>query len=384
MPQLDHIGIAVSDVAAVVKLFEEILSATPYKVEAVTSQGVKTHFIAAGSAKLELLESTAADSPIARYLEKRGEGIHHLAFEVGNIKAAWRKLEKLGYPLIGDGPSAGADGKQIFFLHPKQTHGMLIEFCQSERKVLEPTWIPHKGERLAVFELGDEDKPSVVLLHGAAGCTQMELEPMARRLSQHYKVYALDFAAHGQSDTFADEPFTPALFIDNAAAVFDHFALDSANLFGFSLGGFVALSYAFRNPERIRRLAVHATHIFWDPDLVDTMLTRVNHQEIKEKSPELARYLTQMHGDWVSLFERTKDYTVNIINFKDAYSDVRNVQSHTLVSSVDEDDLFEVDSPFRLHATLKNSNLAIIPGKRHALQNVNLDILIPLLRRHFG
>ena len=143
--QLDHIGIAVEDAEAVTRLFEDILQALPYKIETVVSQRVRTHFIAAGSAKLELLEATSEDSPIAKYLTKHKAGMHHMAFEVGNIKAAWRRLEKMGYPLIGDGPSPGADGKQIFFMHPKKTHGMLIEFCQTERKQLQPTMIPFKS-----------------------------------------------------------------------------------------------------------------------------------------------------------------------------------------------------------------------------------------------
>ena len=94
--QIDHIGIAVQDVGTVIQLFEKILGATPYKTEIVQSQGVRTHFIDAGTAKLELLEATTPDSPIARYLENHKEGIHHLAFEVTNIKTTWRKLEKLG------------------------------------------------------------------------------------------------------------------------------------------------------------------------------------------------------------------------------------------------------------------------------------------------
>ena len=384
--QLDHIGIAVEDAEAVTRLFEDILQTLPYKIEEVAAQRVKTHFIAAGTAKLELLEATAEDSPIARYLEKHKGGMHHMAFEVGNIRAMWRRLENLGYPLIGDSPSPGADGKQIFFMHPKQTHGMLIEFCQSERKQLEPTRIPFRDGELAVFEAGEEGKPPVVLLHGAAGCTQMELEPMLHRLSKDYKIYALDFPGHGQSAGFADDSFEPALFIDSAATVFDHFQLAQANLFGFSLGGFIALSYAYQNPARIRRLAVHATHIFWDPALVETMLSRVDHENIKQTSPELVRYLEQMHGkeNWITLFEKTKDYTVNIINFRKDYEHVWGVQTPTLVSAVDEDDLFTVESPVRLHQTLSNSNLAIIPGKRHAFQNVNLELMVPLLRRHFG
>ncbi len=384
---LDHIGIAVDNVEAVIKLFQQILQAAPYKSEEVASQGVKTHFIAAGdTAKLELLEATTPESPIAKYLERHKAGMHHLAFEVDNIKATWRKLEKQGFNLLGDGPSPGADGKHIFFIHPKQTHGMLIEFCQSQRVPIEPIKIPFREGSLAAYTLGDEKAPPVVLLHGAAGCLHMELEPLVRRLSKHYRVYTVDFTAHGQSDPLPNHDFTPSLFIDNVATVFDYFELESANLFGFSLGGFVALSYAHANPERVRKLAVHATHVFWDEALVEIMLTRLDYEGIKTASPELARYLGQMHGDdnWASLFERTKQYTLKIPAFEAEYTHVRDVKTHTLVSAVDEDDLFSVDSPVGLHKMLENSNLAIIPGKRHALQNVNLDLLVPLLRRHFS
>lgn len=384
---LDHVGIAVDNVKDVLALFQQILQATPYKSETVASQGVRTHFIAAGdTAKIELLEATTPDSPIAKYLERHKPGIHHLAFEVSNIKSAWRKLEKQGFQLIGDGPSTGADGKQIFFVHPKQTHGMLIEFCQSQREPIETIKVPFREGHLAAYTLGDTTNPPLVLLHGAAGCLAMELEPLARRLSKHYRVYTVDFTAHGQSDPLPHYDFTPALFIDNVATIFDHFELTEANLFGFSLGGFVALSYAHANPDRVRRLAVHATHVFWDAALVETMLTRLDYEGIKQASPDLARYLGQMHGadNWASLFERTKQYTLQIPAFEAEYTHVRDVTTPTLVSAVDEDDLFSVDSPVGLHKMLANSNLAIIPGKRHALQNVNLDLLVPLLRRHFG
>lgn len=384
---LDHVGIAVNDVQAVRDLFQQLLQATPYKSETVADQGVKTHFIAAGdTAKIELLEATTPDSPIAKYLARHKEGIHHLAFEVANIKATWRKLEKQGFQLIGEGPSPGADGKQIFFVHPKQTHGMLIEFCQSQREPVSTIQVPFREGHLAAYVLGEEKHPPLVLLHGAAGCLQMELEPLARRLSKQFRVYTVDFTAHGQSDPLPQYDFTPALFIDNVATLFDYFELAEANLFGFSLGGFVALSYAHANPARVRRLAVHATHVFWDQALVDTMLTRLDYEGIKQASPDLARYLGQMHGadNWASLFERTKQYTLKIPAFEAEYTHVRDVKTPTLVSAVDEDDLFSVDSPVGLHKLLANSNLAIIPGKRHALQNVNLDLFAPLLCRHFG
>lgn len=249
--KLDHVGIAVQDVRSVVTLFSDLLREKPYKVEKVASQGVKTHFIASGDAKLELLESLSPDSPIARYLVKRGEGIHHLAFEVPNINATFSLLKQQGYEPLSDKPVPGADNKLIFFLHPKQTHGMLIEFCQHQRNPLQATKLPFENGELAVFEIGDPSNPPLVMLHGAAGCTQMEAEPLVRRLSTSYHVYALDFAAHGQSDEFSNFSFTPELFIENVRTVFDYYNLEKAHLFGFSLGGFIGLSFAAHYPEKL-------------------------------------------------------------------------------------------------------------------------------------
>jgi pimeloyl-ACP methyl ester carboxylesterase len=295
-------------------------------------------------------------------------------------------VQELGFAPLTDQPAPGADGKLIFFLHPKQTHGLLIEFCQRTRSPLEPTYIPFDGGKLGVFELGDPTRPPLVILHGAAGCTSMETEPLIRRLSASFRVLALDFAGHGQSDPFADYRFTPELFIENVRTVFDHFGLEQAGLFGFSLGGFIGLSFAALYPERLSRLAVHATNVFWDPPLIETMLKRLDHEQILDQSPDLARYLAEMHGEsgWVSLFERMKAYTLDINRLQARYERAGHVNVPTLVSAVDEDDLFSIDSPVDLFKLLPNAKLAILPGKRHAFQNVNLDVLVPLLLRHFS
>lgn len=128
---LDHIGIAVLDAERVAAMYRDVLGYTIYKTETVETQGVETWFMDAGGAKLELLTSTQAGSTIERFLEKRGEGLHHIAFEVEDLKAEMARLQQLGYELLTDAPQPGADGKWITFLHPKQTHGVLIELCQS-------------------------------------------------------------------------------------------------------------------------------------------------------------------------------------------------------------------------------------------------------------
>ena len=384
MIDLEHIGIAVQDVAKVNKLFEKLFGAEPYKSEDVASQGVRTHFIDAGGAKIELLESLSESSPVARYLTKHGEGIHHLAFEVSDIQATWKHALQLGLEPIGEGPGPGADGKQIFFIHPRQTHGMLIEFCQSMPALIEPEWIDTNGGRLAAFDLGDPSAPPIVVLHGAAGCTHMETLPLARRLTDTRRVLALDFAGHGQSDAFVDLTFAPECFVDNVTAVVNHFDLEQTDVFGFSLGGFIALSFAANYPNRVRKLAVHATNLFWDAGLEDRMLGRLDVETIKNERPELARYLTDMHGveKWELLFERMKAYTRSLPNFKAQYGYAREIAAPTLVSAVHDDDLFPVDSPVGLHKLLTKSTLAIIPGRRHALQNLDLDLYVPILMRH--
>jgi methylmalonyl-CoA epimerase len=130
MEKLEHIGIAVRDIAAANKLFAGLLGRDPYKVEEVESEGVRTSFFEIGGVKIELLEATRADSPIARFIEKRGEGIHHLAFEVADIDQSLKHYQEQGYELINKEAKAGADNKMIAFLHPRSTGGVLVELCK--------------------------------------------------------------------------------------------------------------------------------------------------------------------------------------------------------------------------------------------------------------
>lgn len=132
--KLEHIGIAVSSLAKSNPLIEKLLTRAAYKIEEVESEGVRTSFFMAGESKIELLEATKPDSPIARFIEKRGEGIHHLAFEVENIEAEMERMLGEGFRLLNETPKAGADNKKICFLHPKDTNGVLIELCQEIRE----------------------------------------------------------------------------------------------------------------------------------------------------------------------------------------------------------------------------------------------------------
>ncbi|MGE4347663.1 MAG: methylmalonyl-CoA epimerase [Flavobacteriaceae bacterium] len=131
MKKIEHIGIAVKDLEASNELFAKLLGAPHYKTEEVESEGVKTSFFMNGPNKIELLEATKPDSPIAKFIEKKGEGIHHIAFDVENILSEIARLKAEGFTILNETPKKGADNKLVVFLHPKTTNGVLIELCQS-------------------------------------------------------------------------------------------------------------------------------------------------------------------------------------------------------------------------------------------------------------
>jgi methylmalonyl-CoA/ethylmalonyl-CoA epimerase len=134
MQHIEHIGIAVENIDAATAIFEKLLNTPCYKTETVASEGVQTAFFAVGINKIELLQATHADSPIAKFVAKRGEGIHHIALAVADIKAEMQRLENQGFVLLNAEPKLGADGKLVCFVHPKGTHGTLIELCQDAPK----------------------------------------------------------------------------------------------------------------------------------------------------------------------------------------------------------------------------------------------------------
>lgn len=129
---IEHIGIAVKNLEDSISYYEEVLGLKCYKVEEVTDQKVKTAFFQVGQTKIELLESTQPDGPIGKFIEKRGEGIHHLAFAVNNIEGSLQQVKEKGMRLIDEKPRKGAEGLDIAFLHPKSTFGTLTEFCEKK------------------------------------------------------------------------------------------------------------------------------------------------------------------------------------------------------------------------------------------------------------
>jgi methylmalonyl-CoA/ethylmalonyl-CoA epimerase len=133
MLKTEHIGIAVKDLANAVPLFEKLLNSQCYKTEFVAGEKVNTAFFKTGDTKIELLASTDPDGVIAKFIEKKGEGMHHIAFEVADIYAEMKRLNNEGFILLNETPKEGADNKLVCFLHPKNTNGVLIELCQEKK-----------------------------------------------------------------------------------------------------------------------------------------------------------------------------------------------------------------------------------------------------------
>lgn len=130
--KIEHLGIAVKSIEESAKMYEALLGKPAYKTEVVESEGVSTLFFQVGESKIELLEATQPDSPIAKFIEKKGEGIHHIAYDVSNIEDEIARLKQEGFQLIHEVPKDGADNKRIAFMHPKSTGGVLVELCEEK------------------------------------------------------------------------------------------------------------------------------------------------------------------------------------------------------------------------------------------------------------
>lgn len=364
---LEHLGIAVRDVAAVQDLYEKLLGLTAYKTETVEREGVRTHFLDAG-AKLELLEALGPDSPVAKHLEKRGEGLHHLAFRVDDVDAAFVKAQALGLMPLGDAPKPGADGKRIFFLHPRDTFGVLIELCGDDDRLPVPQQVPFGGTTLAAFPFGDARRPPLLLLHGAAGSTQLETLTIARELERDFYVVAYDYEGHGASGD-EEAPATPERLLASAEAVLDAFGIDRAHVAGFSLGGAVGLWLAERRPERVRRLAVHATNVVWDAPLVEKMAGRLDADALAQRYPDVWARMDAAHGRRArAVFASARAFTETLPGYAADAERLAAVRAPVLVSAGDRDDLFTLDHTLHLYRLLPNARLAVLPGLRHAFR----------------
>lgn len=133
MLKIEHLGIAVKNLEQSNELFSKLFGKPPYKLEKVESEQVATSFFMMGESKIELLEATDPNSAIAKFIEKKGEGLHHIAYEVADIRSEMKRLKEEGFILLSEEPKKGADNKLICFLHPKGTNGVLVELCQEIR-----------------------------------------------------------------------------------------------------------------------------------------------------------------------------------------------------------------------------------------------------------
>ncbi len=386
MPRLEHIGIAVDEVAAVLDRFEDLLGERPYKTEPVADQGVRTHFLNADSAKLEMLEAMGEASPVARFVESRGEGIHHLAFEVEDLEATMDRLRAADLPLLSDAPQPGADDKRICFVHPKATHGVLVEFCETPPVAdWPPHTVAHRDGTLAVYERGRRARETILCLHGAAGCVRHDLAPLMRRLEPRAHVVGVDLSGHGASSMPPDGPLTLDRFADDARAALDAAETESAHVFGFSLGASVALRLAQRTPERVRRLALLSPHLDWTEAESEALQSRLDLDTLRANAPDRAASLTARHEAPDRLLSHLRAFVAALPRATEgALDSLAQITAPTLVAALDDDPLFPLDATRAVQDSLPDARWVVLPGSTHALSAIPLDVLAPLLRHHFG
>ncbi len=322
MITLEHVGLAVRDAAAVQRLFESLAELRVYKSERIPREGVETHFLSAGGTKLELLAALGSDSPVARFLENRGEGLHHLAFEVSDITEHMRLVRSLGFTPLTEEALPGADDKLIFFLHPKETAGILLEFCESKPIPLADTAILHQGERFAFRERGDRTHSSVVVIPGIGAGPSVDVPTLVRHLELHFHVIALHIP--DRQAIVARESGPDLVF-----SLLDARSVSRAHVFGCGAGGHIALQCAMDQPLRVRRLALFGM----PPGNGGQSWSAITHD--------------------------------------------------ALVAGVDRDEMLLPRVTLDLHEALAGSRLTILPGTTHALEGRLLAHFAQILVRHY-
>ncbi len=393
---LEHVGIAARDIAATLDTYRRLLGLDAYKAETVAREGVRTHFLDTG-ARLELLEALGDDSPVARHLDRRGEGVHHLAFRVPDVDAAAARLMAVGVPLLSETPRTGADGKRVVFVHPKATHGVLVELLADDPDALpEPEWADTSAGRLAAYRFGHRHdtqgaaRPVALVLHGAAGSTRLETLLLARLLEPAAHVVALDLPGHGQSGDGEASGGDPAITFEGTMeaiiGAMDALGLDRPHVVGYSFGGAVALMLAALHPERVARVAVHATNLTWDAPTVAAMTRRLSPDLLERRFPDAwARFEAAHDGRTRALFARVAAFSATIPEFA-LHADVllARVAAPVLVTAGDRDELFPLARTLALHAALPTASLGVLPGHRHALSPEASRALAPLVAAHLA
>jgi methylmalonyl-CoA epimerase len=381
--RLEHVGIAVRDAASTVKILERLFGVAPYRSEIVESEAVRTFFFDADGTKVELLEATGPESPIARHIERRGEGLHHLAFEVADLDAAFQEMADRGFRPLNESPKRGADGKRIFFLHPRDTGGVLVELCQSAPLPMEPEYASAGRARVAFYEHGHVDAPPLVLLHSALGSAETELRDLAARLEPHFRTIAIDFAGHGRSEDLATSELTPDTFADDVIAVLDHLGIERASIFGYSLGGSTALHLALRHPLRVSAVVAHSANVQWGAEEAKVMIDLIDPEAIAVGNHGRAAQLARTHGEarWKPLARLMTHFIRDLPAHRLLNEDLASIEQPVLISRGDRDRYFSLEKAIHLCHTLPNAQLAVHPGLDHSLDSVDGAHLAGMLRR---
>lgn len=379
MPRLEHVGIAVQEAAPVADLLEKLLNLSIYKTETVSEQKVRTTFLSDETAKLELLESLEETSTLARFLDRRGEGLHHLAFEVEDIFETLEAVQQLGLEPLSKRPQPGADGKQIFFLHPRQTHGILIEFCQDTTPPLNPVPLFFEGGELATYRRGNPQAPPIVLLHGALGTTELDTYALLKELERSHYVLAVDFPGHGSSDDIPSLPLTLDGVSRSVTALLDDAGVDQTTVFGFSFGAAVALALASRTPNRVQRVVAHAANPFWPVQETEQFFDA---DRIQREQPEWAQQLDVVHGSqqWKRLCSRIVKGARQVEEYLLPEQRLAAISQPALITVGDRDPLAPLKQTVRLHEHLPASELSVLPGLNHSFQQVDASLYARLIR----
>jgi len=243
MPRLEHIGIAVENGQVAIECFERLLGKTPYKIERVEREGIDTLFIDLVGAKLELLASTHPESPVAKFLMKRGSGLHHLAVEITDIDAELVRVKEAGFTVLSDTPLDGADGKKVFFVHPRDCCGVLVEFCQQARAVWVKSEVEVSDGVLRVLSAGPENGTPALLLHDLDSSPETDFNHLLPSLERSMRVIAFDIAERKD--------------YEYASSVLESFGVEApAVVVGRGTGVTAALQAALRNPGGVRNLVL--------------------------------------------------------------------------------------------------------------------------------
>jgi len=385
MAHLDHVGLAADPVQEVLDTFDALLDLRPYKAETVSGQQVRTHFLDAGPAKLEVLESLDPDSAVGRFLDRHGEGVHHLAFEVQDLPSTLERLRDTGFTVLQDAPQPGADDKRIAFVHPRDTHGVLVEFCETRPPDWSPRRIDHDGRSLGLYERGHPDRPTLLLVHGSAGSTRLDSGPLMRRLEPAFHLVGLDLSGHGASSLPADGRLSMDRFVGDVGAALNAVDASPAHLFGFSLGTAVALQFALRHPSRVDRLALFAPKTRWSREEVSALQSSLHPVALHEQSPERAERLAAEHEALEALLSALRAFVESLpTDSEPLHTALPDVDAPTLVAGYDEDPRVSPEDVQATYEALPNGRLSILPGDRHSLTRGPLAVLSSLVRRHLG